>query len=293
LALLMALPCAAPAAGAAARARRRPASRPVSLDVRPTPDIDAHVASEVERAKRILESLNTENLLSSPYLVSAIYYHDGFLSGFPADRTSAAPERRIIAQIADLLTRDGKAHFVGLLHDLWARSGATVPRGSAPPVVWSASGGGRRSHRYAIDLFAPEGAPVRSVSRGIVVLADRDWSPDDLFSTTSRKGGNAVIVFDPDRDRFYRYCHMKTVSVAPGDVVAAGRIVGSVGHTGLNASQPGHGHHLHFEANEYRDGRVKAIAYPDLRVMLRSWRSTPLPARAMESQPAPTRGPGA
>jgi hypothetical protein len=52
---------------------------------------------------------------------------------------------------------------------------------------------------------------VHSVSRGVVVLADSDWSPDNLFSTTSRKGGNAVIVFDPDHERFYRYCHMSRI----------------------------------------------------------------------------------
>jgi murein DD-endopeptidase MepM/ murein hydrolase activator NlpD len=141
-------------------------------------------------------------------------------------------------------------------------------------VAYSASGGGSGSHRYAIDLFAHEGAPVYAVSRGMVVLADRNWNPASLFSTTSRKGGNAVIVFDPDRDRFYRYCHMSTVQVAAGAPVAAGQVIGSVGHSGLNAARPGHGGHLHFETNEYLEGHVRAIDYRGLRTMLRQWRSS-------------------
>jgi murein DD-endopeptidase MepM/ murein hydrolase activator NlpD len=231
------------------------------------------VADEVAKAGQILENLDTSNLLASPYLVSALYYHDGFLTDFPVDRSAAAPERRIIGQISQLLSSEQKARFMRLLHEVWEKSESRAPERSAEPVAYSRAGGGRRSHHYAIDLFTPEGAPVRAVSRGIVVLADRDWRPDDLFSTTSRKGGNAVIVFDPDHDRFYRYCHMSTVEISAGDAVAAGQNIGRVGHTGLNASQAGHGRHLHFETNQYRNGHVRAFDYRQLRDLLRRWRS--------------------
>src|ERR1019366_8147170 len=131
--------------------------------------------------------------------------------------------------------------------------------------------------RYAIDLFAPEGTPVIAVSRGVVVLADRDWSPENLFSTTSRKGGNAVIVFDPDRDRFYRYCHLSYVKMSSGDLVAAGERLGDVGHSGLNASLAGPGRPPHFETNQYSDGQVRALSYQQLRTMLRGWRLSSSP----------------
>jgi murein DD-endopeptidase MepM/ murein hydrolase activator NlpD len=254
--------------------RHHPVSRPLSQDVQPTPEIEARVADEVAKAGRILDDLNTGNLLISPYLVSAIYYHDGFLTGFPVERSSADPERRIIGQISNMLSPGRKARFVRLLDEVWSRSNPTGRERSVIPVIYSALAGGRRSHRYAIDLFAAEGATVRSVCRGVVVLADRDWSQDNLFSTTSRKGGNAVIVFDPGHERFYRYCHMSTVQVFAGEIVAAGQILGNVGHTGLNASQPGHGRHLHLEVNEYVDGHVRAIDYRQLRTMLREWRSS-------------------
>lgn len=253
--------------------RRHHLSPPLSLDVQPAPDIEARVAGEVAKAKQILENLNTDNLLASPYLVSAIYYHDGFLSSFPVDRSSADPERRIIGQISNSLTPERKACFVRLLHEIWELSDPPGPERSAEPVAYSASSGGRRTHRYAIDLFAPEGAAVYAVSRGMVVLADQGWTPDDLFSTSSRKGGNGVIVFDPDHDRFYRYCHLSTVQVSSSQRVAAGQIIGTVGHSGLNASQPGHGRHLHFEVNEYLNGHVRAMDYRQVRTMLRRWRS--------------------
>ena len=274
LAALLALAaCATPFAAAHRTAGRHPVSKPVNLDVQPTPEIEAHVAVEVAKAKGILDGLNADNVLASPYLVSAIYYHDNFLSDFSVDRNNADPERRIIGQISNMLSPERKARFVGLLHGIWSRSEPMGPERWAEPVFYKAWGGGRRTHQYAIDLFAPEGAAVYAVARGMVILADRDWSADNLFSTTSRKGGNAVIVFDPDHDRFYRYCHLSTVQVFAGKIVTPGEILGSVGHTGLGASQPGHGGHLHFETNEYREGHVKAMDYRHLRTMLRQWRA--------------------
>jgi murein DD-endopeptidase MepM/ murein hydrolase activator NlpD len=258
------------------RKRRRPVSRPASLDVVPDAEVDARVADEVLKASRILEDLNASNVLASPYLVSAFYYHDGFLDDFPVDRTSAAPERRIIGQIGNLLTPETKARFVRLLHEIWSQSNAPGTSRYAVPCAYRAVSG-RRSHRYAIDLFALEGSPVTAVSRGVVVLADRDWSPENLFSTTSRKGGNCVIVFDPDRDRFYRYCHLSYVQASSGDLVASGERLGDVGHSGLNASQAGHGRHLHFETNQYSDGQVRALNYQLLRTMLRGWRLSSSP----------------
>jgi murein DD-endopeptidase MepM/ murein hydrolase activator NlpD len=234
--------------------------------------VDARVAEEVAKARLILEQLSVGNMFASPYLVSAFYYHEGFLNDFSVERGSASPERRIIGQISRLLTPEDKARFVRLLHEIWSASVPPGPERSAEPVAWVAASG-RHSHRYAVDLFAPEGAAVSAVSRGIVVLAEGNWNPGDLFSTASRKGGNAVIVFDPDRDRFYRYCHLSAVSVSPGRLVAAGDRLGAVGHTGLNASQAGHGRHLHFEANEFVGGRVRALDDQRLRTMLRAWRS--------------------
>jgi murein DD-endopeptidase MepM/ murein hydrolase activator NlpD len=274
VAKLAVLAVLAASVGQTAQVRRnlRRTSRPASLDVQAAPEIDARVASEVAKARQILNDLSAENFLDSPYLVSALYYHDGFLSEFPVDRSTAAPERRIVGQISSELSPEQKARFIRLLHEVWERSGAGAQARPTEPVDYSKCCG---RHGYAVDLFAPEGTAVRAVSRGIVVLADRDWRSDDLFSTTSRKGGNAVILFDPDHDRFYRYCHLSAVEVHPGTVVAVGETIGRVGHSGLNASLPGHGRHLHFEANAYRDGHIRALDSRQLRAFLRQWRSFP------------------
>src|ERR1035441_10132731 len=129
--------------------RRRPVSRPASLDVVPDAEVDARVADEVVKANRILEDLNASNVLASPYLVSAFYYHDGFLDDFPVDRTSAAPERRIIGQIGNLLTPETKVRFVRLLHEIWSQSNAPGPSRYAVPVAYRAVSGqiGRASCR--------------------------------------------------------------------------------------------------------------------------------------------------
>lgn len=270
--------CFAFSAEAASPKRRAPVSRPASLDVAADPKVDARVAEEVVKGRQILENLTAENVLASPYVVSAFYYHDGFLDDFPVDRSTAAPERRIVGQISKLLTPEIKARFVGLLHELFARSGSGAPPRSAEPVTWVTTSR-RRSHRYAIDLFAPEGSPVNAVSRGLIVLADGGWNPDNLFSTASRKGGNAVILFDPDRERFYRYCHLSTVDVSVGAVAAAGQHLGALGHTGLNASRAGHGRHLHFEVNSYTGGHVRAMEYQQLRALVGTWRAEARPSR--------------
>jgi murein DD-endopeptidase MepM/ murein hydrolase activator NlpD len=267
--LILAICCAHLADAYTAR-RRPPVSRPASLDVAPSPEIDARIADEIAKARQILESMSATNMFASSYLVSAFYYHEGFLDDFPVDRSSAAPERRIIGRISKSLTPDDKARFLRLLHETWAASPTPGPERFVDPVAWRVMST-PRSHKYAVDLFAMEGSAVSSVSRGIVVLADKGWSAEDLFSTASRKGGNAVIVFDPDHDRFYRYCHLGTAAVAAGQLVAASDTLGTVGHTGLNASRAGHGRHLHFEANEIVAGRVRAMGYPQLRAMLRKW----------------------
>jgi murein DD-endopeptidase MepM/ murein hydrolase activator NlpD len=247
-------------------------SRPASLDVSPSPEVDARVADEAAKGRLILEDLNIDNVLASPYVVSAFYYHDGFLDDFPADRSSAAPERRIIGQISNRLTAQSKERFVRLLHELWARSASPAPQRLTSPVAYKTVST-RRSHQFAVDLFATEGEAVNAVSRGVVVLADGNWDPANLFSTASRKGGNSIILFDPDHDRFYRYCHLSAVSVSAGDIVSPGQAIGRVGHTGLNASRPGHGRHLHFEVNDYAAGHVRAVEYQRLRALLKSWRS--------------------
>ena len=108
----------------------------------------------------------------------------------------------------------------------------------------------------ALDIFAPrEGIPIRAPVTGVVVAAGDGWQGGWKRRVglhyegggLSRRAGNGVIIFEPGSGTYYYLAHMQDsgVTVRSGDVVRAGRLIGRVGHSG-NASQPGHGRHLHF-----------------------------------------------
>ena len=81
-----------------------------------------------------------------------------------------------------------------------------------------------------LDFAAPSGTPIRAVARGVV-------------TETSSAGayGNRTIQTLEDGTQLW-YCHQTAMDVEPGDRVAAGEVIGSVGSTG-NTTGP----HLHFE----------------------------------------------
>jgi murein DD-endopeptidase MepM/ murein hydrolase activator NlpD len=86
-----------------------------------------------------------------------------------------------------------------------------------------------QSRHTGVDFRAQEGDPVRSAGDGVVRLAE------DLFYS-----GNAVII-DHGAGVFTAYAHLSRISVAVGQRVAAGEVVGRIGATG-RATGP----HLHW-----------------------------------------------
>lgn len=253
---------------------RRPTPAPV-VSVMPGRDVEARVAAEVARAEEILNELTPRNALDSAYLVSAIYYHDGIFDRFSKDRAEADPADRVVAHITALLTPERKQAYIGLLRTMAQTQVWDAAPRFALPVSWSdpQSKRGRRrwhppNHKNAIDVFVREGSPVVAAGGGLVVLAEGNWMADEPFSTSSLRGGNAVIIFDPREKRFYRYCHLEKVLVEAGAVVETGRQIGTVGHTGFNASRPGHGGHLHFEINGVEGGAVRSFTDRQLREWL-------------------------
>jgi len=100
------------------------------------------------------------------------------------------------------------------------------------------------------------------MSRGIVVLAENGWDMENEFSTSSMRGGNTVIVFSGEDKSFYRYAHLRETAVQTGTILPSGTRIGTVGDTGINASKPGHGGHLHLEINKYDQERSKMTATP-------------------------------
>ena len=245
--------------------------------MKPSAEIEARVSEEIRKAADTLRNLDEDRLFDSPFVASAVYYHEGFLSNYPAEKKDADPSRRIIAAIVRLITPAVKDKYLALLNQRYAEQ---VSQESDSrfylPVTWEPPSKRRRrrrpTHQYAIDLFTPEGSPVRAASRGVIILAESGWTASDPFSTSSRLGGNTLIVVDPIAKRMYRYCHLESVLTSAGEIVQATQTIGAVGHTGINASRPRHGGHLHFEVNEYGDGEVRALDYKQLLAMLtRAW----------------------
>jgi murein DD-endopeptidase MepM/ murein hydrolase activator NlpD len=249
---------------AAAKRKPRRRSSPVraELKVAPSGAIEARIEAEIRKAEDVLLTLDPAAVLDSPYLVSALYYRDGFLNSYDTGKADADPARRIISHLARLLTPERKRELVAMLRARFSEAEPKPRPSFVSPVPYKLPPKPRslRLHPNALDLFAPEGVRVVSASAGVVVLAEQGWTESDPFSTSSHAGGNSVIVFDLTADRFYRYCHFESVAVQPGQWVEPGDLIGAIGHSGLNASRPRHGGHVHFEVNLWRDDGVRPLS---------------------------------
>ena len=118
-------------------------------------------------------------------------------------------------------------------------SGINYTRGFSLPVSAPKSGvygsrrlfnGEERSWHKGLDLAAPAGTPVHAPAAGIVRLA----LPNSFFN------GN-LVVLDHGHHVFTIYAHLHEMAVKPGQHVAAGDVLGTVGATG-RATGP----HLHW-----------------------------------------------
>jgi len=88
-----------------------------------------------------------------------------------------------------------------------------------------------RSRHMGLDLAGEIGAPVSSSNRGVVVLAGEFYYE-----------GNMVLI-DHGRGVLTAYLHLSEMTVAVGDTVERGQIIGAVGATGRVT-----GPHLHWIA---------------------------------------------
>lgn len=120
-----------------------------------------------------------------------------------------------------------------------AYSGSAAPPANARigggNFVWPTAGSINQSYwggHAAVDIGAWTGTPVKAADGGYVAVAASGWNAGY---------GNHVII-DHGNGFATLYAHMNSIFVKPGESVAAGQQVGSVGNTG-NSTGP----HLHFE----------------------------------------------
>lgn len=214
-------------------------------------DIVAIDQAEVLKAKAILDGGDLAKVLDDPYLASIFYYSERFMAH--------GGNSGLIGALGKLITPDLRRKYIKTLETLTKRPSISSP---VRPLRDFMFGKCSPCHRDAIDLFTREGSLVYSMTDGVVVLADASWQPDDPPSTVSPKGGNEVIIFDAATERFYRYCHLDTLSVKIRSTVTRGQAIGTVGHTGVNASKKDHGRHLHLEVNRYDAATGMMISLP-------------------------------
>jgi murein DD-endopeptidase MepM/ murein hydrolase activator NlpD len=111
---------------------------------------------------------------------------------------------------------------------------ASATKGSGA-FAWPTSGSVSQGYwggHAAIDIGSWTGAPVKAADSGYVIYVGQGWSSGY---------GNHVII-DHGNGYATLYAHMNSIFVSPGENLARGQQIGTVGNTG-NSTGP----HLHFE----------------------------------------------
>lgn len=99
--------------------------------------------------------------------------------------------------------------------------------------------GAKKAHQ-GIDLYAPEGTPIKAIADGTVVAVNTDadgW------------GKYIVVKFETEAGEvlYAMYAHLSEVDVKVNEKVTEGEIIGETGTSGNAAGMTGEDEHLHFE----------------------------------------------
>lgn len=90
---------------------------------------------------------------------------------------------------------------------------------------------GKSGHHKGVDIFAKQGTPVLSATKGLVVYVGQ-----------LSLGGNVVLVVGP-RFKSHYYAHLKKIKTTSLSLVSEGEEIGEVGTTGNAKGKPPHLHY--------------------------------------------------
>ena len=103
----------------------------------------------------------------------------------------------------------------------------------------------------AIDYYVGHGAPIYAANNGTVLSSGSGCVRGDVRCNGGR--GNYVIINHNVKGYYTQYMHLSSVYVKPGQTVARGQKIGTMGNTGHVVPTPAYGSssyagtHLHFE----------------------------------------------
>lgn len=97
---------------------------------------------------------------------------------------------------------------------------------------------------------------VLAMTEGIVLAVRNDWTSEDTL-----RGGNYIMIYNPNLDRYYYYAHSREVLVRVGDIIHAGQRISTVGRTGRNAAQRRSQTHLHLMVLQITDEKGKPVNF--------------------------------
>lgn len=110
------------------------------------------------------------------------------------------------------------------------------------------------THKHrGIDLSAPVGTPIHAADGGVVEHAINAW--EQGFT-----GYGRVVVIRSDDGRHELYAHLERATVAPGQRVARGTVIGLCGTSQFSRED----HHLEGRMGAHLHFEVSARAYPML-----------------------------
>lgn len=145
-----------------------------------------------------------------------------------SNRLQAAAEAQAVQRNAELakLAKSAEKHAAQIALNMWQ-----MPLESYRMSAGFGESSGLWANTHTgLDLSAPMGTPIMSITNGVVTSVGYEGSY-----------GNQIVVTTEDGEELW-YCHLSEYAVEVGDAVRAGEVIGYVGSTG-NSTGP----HLHLE----------------------------------------------